>query len=202
MPRSADPAKRRDLLRRVRGYVLDHGLSDLSLRPLARAVGTSDRMLLYYFVTKERMVAEALALEEQRPLIRLRLLLEQAGDPPRDAAALRRTVERAWRQFGVPEMRAVLPLYLEMMTTSVLHPERYGPVMREVLNGWTDLLCGLFAGLGLPAARARTEATLLVDGMFGLLVAPLADGDRERADRAFTLLLDRLEPGWRAAAPA
>jgi hypothetical protein len=53
--------------------------------------------------------------------------------------------------------------------------------------------------MGLPEARARTEAVLLVDSAFGLLVAPLAGGDWDEADAAFHALLDRLEPGWRVA---
>ncbi|MEU5806682.1 TetR/AcrR family transcriptional regulator [Streptomyces sp. NPDC047718] len=200
MPRPADHDKRRALLHQVRAYVLRNGLAGLSLRPLARALGTSDRMLLYYFGTKERMVAEALALDERRPLLRLRAQLDARG-APQDAAGLRRLVESAWEQFGSPGMRAVLPLYLEIMSASVMHPERYGPVMRDLVTGWTDLVTGLFAGLGMPDARARAEAALLVDGVFGLLFVPLSDGDRERADAAFRLLLDRLEPGWRPSGP-
>jgi hypothetical protein len=34
-----------DLLDRVTDYVLEHGLIGLTLRPLAAAIGTSDRML-------------------------------------------------------------------------------------------------------------------------------------------------------------
>ncbi|MFD7626719.1 TetR/AcrR family transcriptional regulator [Streptomyces sp. NPDC059851] len=199
MPRAADQDKRRDLLSRVRAYLLRNGLSGLSLRPLARALGTSDRMLLYYFGTKERMVAEALALDERRPLLRLRALLEARG-APRDAAGLRRLLEQVWEQFGATDRRAVLPLYLEIMTASLMHPDRYGPVMHDVVTGWTDLAAGLLAGTGLSEARARDEATLLVHSAFGLLFAPLADGDRDRADAAFRLLLDRLEPGWRPTA--
>jgi hypothetical protein len=44
--------------------------------------------------------------------------------------------------------------------------------------------------------RARTQATLLIYATFGLLIAPLADGHWERADKAFQALLDSLEPGW------
>ncbi|NXY93287.1 hypothetical protein HYE82_02440 [Streptomyces sp. BR123] len=86
------------------------------------------------------------------------------------------------------------------MSASLMHPERYGPVMRELITDWTEPAAGLFAGLGMPAARARSEAALLVDAGFGLLFAPLADSDRDRADAAFRLLLDRLEPGWRQTA--
>jgi hypothetical protein len=83
------------------------------------------------------------------------------------------------------------------MTTSLLHPDRYGPLMRDLLSEWTELMVTLFSGLGMPEARARHEATLLVDAGFGLLFAPLATGDWARATTAFRLLLDRLEPGWR-----
>lgn len=197
MPRPADPAKRRELLDRVRAYVLQNGLSDLSLRPMARSLGTSDRMLLYYFGTKERLISEALAIDERRPLLRGREVLAAVG-APKDVAGLRRFLEELWRQFDAPDRRGALPLYLEMMTTSLLHPERYGPLMRDLLTEWTNLMTTLFSGLGMPEERARREATLLVDAAFGLLLAPLATGDWDRATTAFSLLLDRLEPGWRA----
>ncbi|WP_369249182.1 TetR/AcrR family transcriptional regulator [Streptomyces sp. R41] len=197
MPRPPDPAKRRDLLDRVREYVIRNGLADLSLRPLGRALGTSDRMLLYYFGTKERMVAEALALYARRPLLRARTLLDTVGSLT-SPAGLRRFMEEVWRQFGEPDMRDALPLYLEIMTASVLHPDRYGPVMHDVVTDWTGLFTSVFRDLGMAEARARTEATLLVDATFGLLFAPLADGDWDRADAAFRTFLDRIEPGWQA----
>jgi AcrR family transcriptional regulator len=198
MPRPPDPAKRRALLDQVREYMIRNGLADLSLRPLARALGTSDRMLLYYFGTKERMVAEALALDERRPLLRARSLLD-AVDGPRGPEWLRGFLEDVWQQVGDPYLRAAFPLYVEILTASLFHPDRYGPVMRDVLTEWTDRFTSVFREMGLPEARARTEAVLLVDSAFGLLVAPLAGGDWDEADAAFHALLDRLEPGWRVA---
>lgn len=197
MPRPPDPAKRRDLLDQVREYMIRNGLSDLSLRPLARALGTSDRMLLYYFGTKERMVAEVLALDERRPLLRARSLLG-AVDAHRDPAWVRRFMEEVWQQFADPDLRAALPLYLEVMVTGLLRPDRYAPVVRDALIEWNDLLTSVFRGMGVPEARARTEAVLLVDACFGLVAGPVVEGDWDEAEAAFRLLLDRLEPGWRA----
>ncbi|MET8331635.1 TetR/AcrR family transcriptional regulator [Streptomyces sp. NPDC005181] len=195
MPRPADPAKRADLLRRVRAYVLRNGLAGLSLRPLARELGTSDRMLLYYFGTKERMVSEALSLDERRPLLRFRGVPDSSG-APEDAAGLRRCVEELWEEFRSPDRRAVMPLQFELMTASVLHPDRYGPLMRDVITEWTDLFTPLFVRLGMSDARARNEAALLVDAVVGLLYASLADDDMDRATAAFRTLLNRLESGW------
>ena len=41
-------------------HVLAHGLNDASLRPLARAAGTSDRMLIYHFGSKDALIAALL----------------------------------------------------------------------------------------------------------------------------------------------
>ncbi|UUU43989.1 TetR/AcrR family transcriptional regulator [Streptomyces sp. NBC_00162] len=197
MGRAADLGKRADLLRRVREYVICNGLADLSLRPLAKALGTSDRMLLYYFGSKDRLVAEALAQDEGRPLLFLRQALDSAGAPA-DAAGMRLVIEELWSQFTAPERRDVLPVTFEVMTASVLNPSRYGPVMRNLLAEWRRLLASAFAGLGMSDERAVAEAGLLVDATLGLLHAPLADGDWDQATAAFQTLLDRLEPAWQA----
>ncbi|MET9584173.1 TetR/AcrR family transcriptional regulator [Streptomyces sp. NBC_01724] len=195
MPRPADPAKRADLLHRIRGYVLRNGLTSLSLRPLARELGTSDRMLLYYFGTKERMVAEALSLDDRRPLLRFRDV-RNSTDAPENAAGLRRLLEELWEEFHSPDRRAAMPLQFELMTASVLHPDKYGPLMLDLITEWTDLYAPLFVRLGMSDQGARNEATLLVDATLGLLYGSLADGDWDRATTTFRTLLDRLESGW------
>ncbi|MFD5639525.1 TetR/AcrR family transcriptional regulator [Streptomyces sp. NPDC127077] len=195
MPRQPDQGKRRELADRVRAYLVRNGLAELSLRPLARALGTSDRMLLYYFGTKEGMVAEALALDERRPLLHARDTLASA-EAPRDPAGLRRFMEETWQRFNAPDLRPALPLYVEIMAAGLIDPDRYGPLLRDVLTEWTDLLTSVFRDLGMAQLRARTEAALLVDATFGLVVASLTEDGRERADAAFLALLDRLEPGW------
>ena len=51
---------RETLLPLLAVHVLEHGLAGLSLRPLAKAAGTSDRMLIYHFGSKDELVAELL----------------------------------------------------------------------------------------------------------------------------------------------
>src|ERR1700687_715776 len=53
--------RRAKLLGKVADYILSKGLAGLSLRPLAATINTSPRMLLYFFGSKERLIAEALA---------------------------------------------------------------------------------------------------------------------------------------------
>lgn len=74
-----DPKRRADLIGRLADHVLAHGLGSASLRPLAAAVGTSDRMLLYYFDDKATLVATVLAEVAQRMSA---LLAAQIGGDP------------------------------------------------------------------------------------------------------------------------
>ena len=54
--------KRADLAQSVAGYLLEHGLAEAGIRALAKSAGTSDRMLIYYFGSKETLIREAMAL--------------------------------------------------------------------------------------------------------------------------------------------
>lgn len=86
------------LLPRMLAHVLTHGLGQASLRPLAKAAGTSDRMLIYHFGTKEKLIGElltfaatvyaagleAVIIADARPATRRQLLariLEQNAEP-------------------------------------------------------------------------------------------------------------------------
>ena len=59
-------------------YVLERGLIGLSLRPLAAALGTSDRMLLYHFGTREALIAEVLRRSSDRSVAAIEALPVQA----------------------------------------------------------------------------------------------------------------------------
>jgi AcrR family transcriptional regulator len=57
---------RANIVERLADHVLAHGLSASSLRPLAKAAGTSDRMLLYYFADKAEMMSATLSVIAMR----------------------------------------------------------------------------------------------------------------------------------------
>ena len=67
MARAPDPVKRQELLRDVVAYLEAHGVNDISLAPMAEAIGTSKRMLLYYFSDRGELLAQA--LDASRPKV-------------------------------------------------------------------------------------------------------------------------------------
>ncbi|RPH87398.1 MAG: TetR/AcrR family transcriptional regulator [Desulfobacteraceae bacterium] len=66
--------RRQMVLEQVADHLLVHGMRGASLRKMAAAVGTSDRMLLHYFADKEELMTGALTLVAAR----LVNILEQA----------------------------------------------------------------------------------------------------------------------------
>ena len=79
------PDRRQDLLERLTNHVLAHGLGDTGLRTLAKATGTSDRMLLYYFPDKATLMT---ALMQQVAARLTDALGSLAAAPPQSAKRL------------------------------------------------------------------------------------------------------------------
>jgi AcrR family transcriptional regulator len=160
MARPVDPHRREAVLVQAADYVLEQGLAGLSLRPLAKALGTSPRMLLYDFDTKERLIHAILGEIRNR-----------------EAALLHaevRTLEDVWRWISAPEREPFLRVFFEVYVAS-LGREEAAPFVRD----WLDFLRERWQ----PPVDEAT-ATLMVAVIRGLLLDRLATGDRARADRA------------------
>lgn len=181
--RPADPERRSATLARATDYVLAHGLAGLSLRPLAAALGTSTRMLLYDFGSKERLIAEVLA-EARR---RLRALYADSLD----AAGLTRaeTVRAIWSWLTDPAQAPYLRLFFQVHVDAMARPGAYTDAGRPLVTDWLD-----FLGSGTRADRLDpATATLVIGTVRGLLLDRLTTGDPHRTDAAlerFVALVD------------
>jgi AcrR family transcriptional regulator len=96
-------------LEKAADYVLEHGLAGLSLRPLAKALATSARMLLYDFGSKEQLVNEILAEIRRRE----RSLFDA------EAASL----HDVWRWIADPDREPFLRLFFENYVTAAARGE-------------------------------------------------------------------------------
>ncbi|WP_040739613.1 TetR/AcrR family transcriptional regulator [Nocardia tenerifensis] len=183
MARPLDHAKRAELLAAVVRYIADHGLADLSLRPLAAELGTSSRMLIYYFTTKEELLVQALTT--QRP--DLAALFSEVAD----AAELRAHLWDFWRANASGEGRTSVRVMLQVLGASCAAHSPYAEYARAAI---ATFVASLADGLrGLPSIdEPELAATLLVSGLRGVLQDRLITGDVERTDRAARLLIDQV----------
>src|SRR6266540_3214372 len=60
-PEQRRSPRHEELLEQAYQYALEHGLADLSLRPLATAIGSSPRVLLFLFGSKDGLIRALLA---------------------------------------------------------------------------------------------------------------------------------------------
>jgi AcrR family transcriptional regulator len=170
------------LLEQVVEHLLAHGLGDASLRRLASAVGTSHRMLLYHFGSRDGLLAAAVDEVERRQLAALGDLVS-AEDP---AAAGRRMSER----LADPALAPLERLFFELYGRGLNGDEAVAGWPRQAVESWLDPLVAILVGYGLDAETARAEATLSLATSRGLLLDLLATGDRDRYDAAGRLALD------------
>jgi AcrR family transcriptional regulator len=173
----------------VKAHALAHGLPD-RLAPFAAATGTSSRMLIYHFETRDGLLREVLGQARRRQVAAFTDLLRLRPDEPYPA-----TLHRAWSAISGPQGAP----YLRIFTP--LHDRAGGPLWpgfrRTATTDWLAPLEDGMASLGRPEL-----ATVVLAVIRGLLMDLGATGDAARADAAFAAFLATLAAGEPASAAA
>ena len=185
MSRTTDLANRERLFQSVLQYVLQHGVSGLSLRPLSAAVGVSPRLVLYHFGSKEALVAQVLkrAGDAQRAMV-AQLQAKYAGSIE--------GCREIWALISAPAALASMKLFFEVYGLALRDPDRYSAFMQNVVAPWLNFIGDPLVDAGWTRARADAYATLVVCAFRGFLLDLCATGDRTRVDAAVELWLRTL----------
>jgi AcrR family transcriptional regulator len=180
MGRRPQPDIRERLLDACTDHALAHGLPD-RLGPLTAATGTSARMLLYHFGTRDALLRAVLVRARRRQLDTFGELLRARPDERYPA-----TLARAWTSITGPRGRPYLRMFGQLRDNA---EQRLWPDFRRTAT--TDWLGPLEDGL---RTLGRPElATLVLAVLRGLLLDLDATGDTARTDRAFADFLSMLE---------
>jgi AcrR family transcriptional regulator len=168
-------------------HVARHGLADLSLRALADAIGTSHRMLIYHFGSKEGLLAEVVATVEagQREI----LAGLAASDEPAPVA-----VRRFWRGLTDPAVREHERLFFEIVALAIQGRPGTERLRETLVEPWVEVVAADGVRRGLPPDVARAQARLGMAVTRGLLLDLLATEDLEGVDAAMELFLEALVP--------
>ncbi|MGV9910416.1 TetR family transcriptional regulator [Streptomyces tendae] len=193
MPQEAPTpsARRNELLEAAYRYALTHGLADLSLRPLAEAVGSSPRVLLFLFESKDGLLRALLARARADELA----LLDRVGQPDRPAG-LAPAVERVWTWLAAKEHRPLLRLWAEAYARSLTHPEgAWAGFARATVDDWLGVLAGFQAPSERDSEDGAVRRTLALAVLRGALLDLLATDDEERLTAAVAHQLALLRDG-------
>jgi AcrR family transcriptional regulator len=205
-------ARKRELLEAAYRYVLGNGLADMSLRPLAKAIGSSPRVLLFLFGSKEGLVRALLARareDELGYLETLRNQLEPGGEGPGGedpsgedpgGAGLAATGAQVWSWLAAPEHRALLGLWVEGYALSLRgEPGPWAGFAASTVSDWLDLLADRQSASRGSTPDGQNERTLLLAVLRGALLDLLATGEVDRVTRAVESHLRTLTEGWQAS---
>lgn len=165
--------RKQELVEATIGYLVEHGLADLSLRPLAAAAGTSARLLIYHFGSKERLLAEVLDTLQNR----LRESFAEVSAAGAEGEAPLRTF---WKWATSRRNFASLRLLYELQILAAQNPESYGRYLERNSRDWLELVRTALP----PAERTDAMATLLVAVFDGLFLELVSTGDRKRTTDA------------------
>jgi AcrR family transcriptional regulator len=170
-------ARERLLAAAVR-HALDAGIADLSLRQLAAAIGTSHRMLLYHFGSREGLlVAVTQEVEEQQ-----RAALLGSGTSPQDA-------RRSWEHLSDPRMWPQERLFFELYAYALRGRPGTEGFLDGIVESWVAPVAAALVEAGADERTARADARLAVAVVRGLLLDLLATGDRAGVTEAYERFL-------------
>ena len=194
MPRPPDEARRAELLDALIDVFSAGGVGGRSLRDVASAVGTSHRMLLHHFGSRDELLLAVVVEVERR---QARMLVDLPDDPADAFLAM-------WRDLRRPEVRSLERLFFECYARAAQGEEPFTRLLPGAIDGWladvddrTDgAVDPAFVRLGLAVTR-------------GLLLDLVATGDERAVDAAAARFADLVRgagqtvvAGRRAAVPS
>ena len=187
MARPRNPAIRARLRSQAVNYVLSHGVADLSLRPLAKALKTNARMLVYHFGSREGLMREILLGLREREDARIQSWFK-AGKQPRTLPQFMRWY---WKRLSAPAARPAIRLVFELYALALRNPQDYPGILQDPLAYWRNLT----KKTSIPSHLDTVTATLLLAATRGLLLDLSATGDRTRIGEAMEALARFFESG-------
>lgn len=180
---------RERLLAAAVAHALDAGIADLSLRQLAAAIGTSHRMLLYHFGSREGLlVAVTQAVEEQQ-----RAALLESETTTHDA-------RQSWERLSDPGLWPQERLFFELYAYALRGRPGTEGFLDGIVESWVAPMAAALIKAGAEERTARADARLAVAVVRGLLLDLLATGDRAGVTEAYERFLQHASTT--AATPA
>ena len=175
-------ARQTELLEAAYRYALEHGLADLSLRPLAAAIGSSPRVLMFLFGNKDGLVRALLARARVDELAMLDRLQQASDEASIDLVP---AVEQVWGWLAADEHRPLLRLWAEAYARSLVGPDgAWAGFARTTVNDWLAVLAECQPQPERDSEEGAARRTLALAVLRGALLDLLATGDEDRVTAA------------------
>jgi AcrR family transcriptional regulator len=183
----AELSQRDALADQICDWVLEHGVTRLSLRPLAQDLQISTYPLIYWFESKGGVIAAALTRSEERQMEMLQGWADQDG-----TIAPGRLFRRYWKWGVAPRGRPYLRLFVELTGLAQREPG-LGVYVDRALQPWRNVIQAFLEGSGFDPKQSSARTTLLIATAAGLQLDLATTGDVKRTTAAAEAFADELD---------
>jgi AcrR family transcriptional regulator len=179
-----EKSPREKLLEGAIDYVAHNGITDLSLRQLASALGTSHRMLIHHFGSKDGLWVAIVHEVEARQRAILTELVPAAGMPVDEA------MRAWWRHISDPSLWPNERLFYELYGQAIQGRAHTVEMLDGIIDDWLEPAAEINMALGLPRAEAVAHARLGIAVTRGLLLDLVATRDVEGVNAAMEAFIE------------
>jgi AcrR family transcriptional regulator len=180
---------RNRLLEGAIDHVAANGITDLSLRQLAAALGTSHRMLIHHFGSKEGLWVAIVHEVERRQRAILADLVPAPDVPVAEA------MRAWWRHISDPSLWPNERLFYELYGQAIQGRPHTVEMLDGIIEDWLVPASEINMALGLGAEEARAHARLGIAVTRGLLLDLVATRDVEGVNAAMEAFIE-VYGGW------
>ncbi len=182
---SVPSARRAELLEAAYEYVLANGLADVSLRPIAEAIGSSTGVLRFLFSSRDGLVAALLERARADELAMLEQLPAE-GDLPGIAGAV-------WEWISAPVHGPLITLWIESYATSLqTHDGPWAGFAARTVDDWLAVFATAQPRNVRHTSEGRAQRTAVLAVLRGAMLDLSATGERARVTRAVRTALAAL----------
>jgi len=175
------------LLDRVLAYAAAGGVADKSLREIAAGVGTSHRMLLYHFGSREGLLAAVVGAVEAQQRAMLTALAAAAG-PADGIDGGADLMLRLWDQVSDPQLRPFVRLFFTAVGLAVQGVPGTQVLLDTLTGPWLSEAGDAVRQLGLPVDPIAMR--LGIAASRGLLLELLAGADPDEVTASYHRLVE------------
>jgi AcrR family transcriptional regulator len=179
-----EKSPREKLLEGAIDYVAHNGITDLSLRQLASALGTSHRMLIHHFGSKEGLWVAIVHEVEARQRAILAELVPAAGVPVDEA------MRAWWRHISDPSLWPNERLFYELYGQAIQGRAHTVEMLDGIIDDWLEPAAEINMALGLSRDEAVAHARLGIAVTRGLLLDLVATRDVEGVNAAMEAFIE------------
>ena len=137
----------REFLDRITAHIIEHGLSEAALRQLATIAGTSHRMLIYYFGSRDGLLGA--------------VLHELRGAESREiigkTKTRRQALQAVWRYYAAPERQLEMQIFFYLAGRAA-HDRSATDFTDAVVATWTEELRHVCEREGMDTQRVHERS--------------------------------------------